>query len=145
MNFTTKSRYAINALAELALAKEHGRSHSISDIASNQGIEQRYLEQLFRKLRIAGILISTRGRHGGYEFSTCPSQITIKSVMEAVEENLDATGCSGASNCFQGKRCVSHHFWDNLNKTVDSFLDDTYITDLLEPNLKQEIHLLKIS
>jgi len=145
VNFTTKSRYAINALAELALARENGRSHSIPDIASNQGIEQSYLEQLFRKLRIAGILISTRGRHGGYEFSCCPSKITIKSVMEAVEENLDATGCSGASNCFQGMRCASHNFWDNLNKTVDSFLEDTYITDLIKPNLKQEINLLKIS
>ena len=60
MNFTTKSRYAINALAELALADQEGGSHALSDIASNQGIEQRYLEQLFRKLRIAGILKSKR-------------------------------------------------------------------------------------
>jgi len=66
-------------------------------------------------------------------------------VMEAVEENLDATGCSGASNCFQGKRCVSHNFWDNLNKTVDTFLEDTVITDLFQPNYKKEINLLQIS
>ena len=145
MNFTTKSRYAINALAELALVNQEGGSHTLSDIASNQGIEQRYLEQLFRKLRIAGILKSKRGRYGGYEFSSCPSQISIKMVMEAVEENLDATSCSGASNCFQGKRCVSHNFWDNLNKTVDTFLEDTFITDLFQSNYKKEINLLKIS
>ncbi|MEK9649525.1 MAG: Rrf2 family transcriptional regulator [Gammaproteobacteria bacterium] len=145
MNFTTKSRYAINALAELALLRDKGGSYALSDIAHNQGIEQRYLEQLFRKLRMAGILKSTRGRYGGYEFANCPSQISIKMVMEAVEENLDATGCSGASNCFQGKRCVSHNFWDNLNKTVDTFLEDTFITDLFESKTTKQINLLKIS
>ena len=91
MNFTTKSRYAVNALADLEYLSNDESPVSLKDIAIRQDIELTYLEQLFRKLRIAGIVKSIRGRNGGYVYASHPHEISIKHIMDAVEENLDAT------------------------------------------------------
>ena len=93
MKLTTKSRYAVNALTELRALESFGPV-SLSDLSENQNIELSYLEQIFRKLRIAGIVKSTRGRNGGYMYAKDPSVITIKDIMNAVEEDLDATNCN---------------------------------------------------
>ena len=103
MNFTTKSHYAVNALADLEYLSAYDSPVSLKDISARQGINLTYLEQLFRKLRIAGIVRSVRGRKGGYVYATSPKNITIKKIMEAVEENLDSTNCSGTSTCHFGK------------------------------------------
>ena len=107
MKLTTKSRYAVNALTELRALESFGPV-SLSDLSENQNIELSYLEQIFRKLRIAGIVKSTRGRNGGYMYAKDPSVITIKDIMNAVEEDLDATNCNGSSNCNHGGNfCLS--------------------------------------
>ena len=103
MKFTTKSRYALDALIDL-YSRTSLEPVKISEIAVNQSIEMNYLEQLFRKLRIAGLVKSSRGRNGGYVLAMDASLISVKDVMFAVEEDLDATNCSGSSNCQQGKR-----------------------------------------
>ena len=90
MNFTTKSRYAVNALADLEYLSNDESPVSLKDIAIRQDIDLTYLEQLFRKLRIAGIVKSVRGRNGGYVYASHPHEISIEHIMDAVEENLDA-------------------------------------------------------
>ena len=144
MNFTTKSHYAVNALADLEHLSSHNNPVSLRDISLRQGIDLTYLEQLFRKLRIAGIVRSVRGRNGGYVYAVKPNDISIKSIMEAVEENLDATNCAGTSSCHSGQRCNSHKLWDDLNNVVDQFLSDIFISDLAEKPSDPHIVLKEI-
>ena len=144
MNFTTKSRYAVNALADLEYLSNYESPVALKDIADRQGIDLTYLEQLFRKLRIAGIVKSVRGRNGGYVYATTPQDISIKNIMDAVEENLDATKCAGTSSCHSGQQCNSHKLWDDLNNVVDEFLSDISITDLVDKPKDPHIILKEI-
>lgn len=144
MNFTTKSHYAVNALADLEYLSAHDSPVALKDISARQGINLTYLEQLFRKLRIAGIVKSVRGRNGGYVYATSPKNITIKKIMEAVEENLDSTNCSGTSTCHFGNKCNSHKLWDDLNNVVDNFLSEISIIDLVEKPERPHIALKEI-
>jgi len=144
MNFTTKSRYAVNALADLEFLSLDSRPVSLRDIASRQGIDLAYLEQLFRKLRVAGLVESIRGRNGGYVYAVDPKNISIKDIMHAVEENLDSTNCAGTATCHAGRRCNSHQLWDDLNNVVDNFLSDISITELVESSKRPNIYLKEI-
>ena len=144
MNFTTKSRYAVNALADLEYLSNYENPVTLKDIAVRQGIDLTYLEQLFRKLRIAGIVKSVRGRNGGYVYASHPKNISIKNIMDAVEENLDATKCAGTSSCHSGQQCNSHKLWDDLNNVVDEFLSDISITDLVDKPKDPHITLKEI-
>ena len=144
MNFTTKSHYAVNALADLKYLSDQDTPVALRDIAIRQGIDLTYLEQLFRKLRIAGIVKSVRGRNGGYIYASQPNNISIKSIMEAVEENLDATNCAGTASCNAGQKCNSHKLWDDLNNVVDQFLSDISISDLVEKPRGPQIVLKEI-
>ena len=131
MRLTTKSRYAVNALTELSFLQSTGPV-SLSDISTNQNIELSYLEQIFRKLRIAGIVKSIRGRNGGYTYAKNPSNISIKEVMHAVDEVLDATKCNGTSACHNGKKCSTHDLWHDLNILVEEYLEKITIYNLVE-------------
>ena len=144
MKLTTKSRYAINALAEL-LVYARNTPVRLKDISEKQNIELNYLEQIFRKLRLAGIVKSIRGRNGGYVYASDPSKISIKQVMDAVEEDLDATNCAGASSCFEGRQCSSHKLWDDLNHVVDNYLSKIFINDLVQPQDRTHILLKEIN
>ena len=144
MNFTTKSHYAVNALADLEYLSAYDSPVSLKDISARQGINLTYLEQLFRKLRIAGIVKSVRGRKGGYVYAKNPKNITIKKIMEAVDENLDSTNCSGTSTCHFGNKCNSHKLWDDLNNVVDNFLSEISIIDLVEKPERPHITLKEI-
>ena len=143
MKLTTKSRYAINALAELLIYSSDNPVR-LKDISDKQNIELTYLEQIFRKLRLAGIVKSIRGRNGGYVYASDPSKISIKQVMDAVEEDLDATNCAGTSSCHAGQKCNSHKLWDDLNLVVEEFLSDISILDLVERANTPHIRLKEI-
>ena len=130
MHLTTKGKYAVTAALDLALHESNDFT-SISDLALRQSIPGPYLEQLFRNLRKAGILISHRGPGGGYKLSRPSNEIKIGQIISAVEDRMDATQCSGEGNCSAGSKCLAHNLWTDLNHQVQSFLMDKSLEDVL--------------
>ena len=130
MHLTTKGKYAVTAALDLALHESNDFT-SISDLALRQSIPGPYLEQLFRNLRKAGILISHRGPGGGYKLSRPSNEIKIGQIISAVEDRMDATQCSGEGNCGAGSKCLAHNLWTDLNHQVQSFLMDKSLEDVL--------------
>lgn len=122
MKLTTKGRYAVTALLDLAI---HAQSHptTVSELANRQGLSQAYLERLTLVLKNKGLLISTRGPGGGYQLGRAPESISIAEIIQAVEEPIDATQCKGKSNCQKGAMCLTHHLWAELNQEILKFLN----------------------
>ena len=135
MKLSTKGRYAVMAMADLALASDDGPV-TLSDIASRQSISLSYLEQLFAKLRRADIVASIRGPGGGYKLSRKASEIRISDIIVAVDEPLRATRCSDAKGCLaDGRRCITHDLWDELGRHIYLFLSSITLEDVLERRL----------
>jgi Rrf2 family iron-sulfur cluster assembly transcriptional regulator len=118
-------------MLDLALNKEKGPV-SLADISERQGISLSYLEQLFAKLRKSALVTSVRGPGGGYLLNQECEQISVASIIDAVNESIDATGCNNQGNCQAGEICLTHHLWSDLSDQIHSFLSDISLADLLK-------------
>ncbi|MBA4503502.1 Fe-S cluster assembly transcriptional regulator IscR [Marinobacterium marinum] len=138
MRLTTKGRYAVTAMLDLALHDGKGPI-SLADISERQGISLSYLEQLFAKLRRNELVRSVRGPGGGYQLKREQASIKVAEVIDAVNESVDATGCQHSGNCQGGEVCLTHHLWCDLSEQIHSFLSSISLADLVERRDVQEV------
>jgi Rrf2 family iron-sulfur cluster assembly transcriptional regulator len=134
MKLSTKGRYAVMAMADLAQHSD-GSPITLSEIAERQEISLAYLEQLFAKLRKRGLVESTRGPGGGYRLAVSADDIAISSIVVAVDEPLKVTRCSTGkpnSGCVSAGRCVTHDLWDELGRQIEYFLASVSLGDVVE-------------
>jgi Rrf2 family iron-sulfur cluster assembly transcriptional regulator len=138
MRLTTKGRYAVTAMLDLAIHYEKG-AITLSDIAGRQGISLSYLEQLFARLRRKGLVTSTRGPGGGYRLATEPKNIHVAEIVTAINERVDATRCGGEKNCDKDGRCLTHYLWEDLSSRIHDFLNNITLGDLVDQPHVQEV------
>lgn len=130
MRLTTKGRYAVTAMLDLALHEDQGPI-TLADISTRQGVSVSYLEQLFAKLRRSKLVESVRGPGGGYRLAGGPANISVAQIVEAVNDSMDATRCLGKGDCQQGDVCLTHHLWTDLSARLRDFLGEITLADLV--------------
>ena len=138
MKLSTKGRYAVTAMLDLAIHDIDGPV-TLADISKCQGISLSYLEQLFSKLRKVGLVEGVRGPGGGYRLGKPASQISIAQIIFAVDESIDTTGCKGKEDCNDGKRCLTHALWMDLSQKLHEFLDGISLNDFVNRPEVREI------
>lgn len=130
MRLTTKGRFAVTAMIDLAMRCKDGPV-TLAGISERQRISLSYLEQLFGKLRRASLVESVRGPGGGYCLARPVAQLTVADIIRAVDEPLDATQCGGKENCHEEHRCMTHDLWTTLNAKMYEFLASVSLADLV--------------
>lgn len=130
MRLTTKGRYAVTAMLDLALHHGHGPI-ALAEVSARQGISLSYLEQLFSRLRKKGLVSSSRGPGGGYQLGLEMDQISVADVISAVDESVDATRCGGKKNCTSEHRCLTHDLWEQLSAQIYAFLNNISLAQLV--------------
>ncbi|MFT5395196.1 MAG: Rrf2 family iron-sulfur cluster assembly transcriptional regulator [Gammaproteobacteria bacterium] len=138
MKMTTKGRYAVTAILDVALHDSNGPVN-LSDISQRQDISLTYLEQLFSKLKKNGLVESARGPGGGYRLAQDPDQITVAKVIYSVDEPIDVTRCHGKQNCQGNLRCLTHDLWMELNMHISGFLNGLTLGDLIKRNNVKQV------
>lgn len=151
MRLTTKGRYAVTAMLDLAL---HACNNpvALADISLRQGISLSYLEQLFSKLRQRKLVRSIRGPGGGYQLNVSPGDISVAAVIDAVDESIDTTRCGAksrdnidhdaeSSGCQEGEQCLTHHLWMDLSQQIYGFLNSITLQDLMN---KREVQVTAV-
>jgi Rrf2 family iron-sulfur cluster assembly transcriptional regulator len=143
MRLSTKGRYAVTAMMDIALHQKQGPV-TLAEISQCQGISLSYLEQLFAKLRKEGLVKGVRGPGGGYSLAKSPDQISVADIIQSVDEKLDMTKCGGKGNCSKGDKCLSHQLWFDLSCKLYKFLNgiklDQYVNrpEINELVIKQD-------
>ncbi len=137
MRLTTKGRFAVTAMIDLALRESDGPV-TLAGISERQKISLSYLEQLFGKLRRHELIQSVRGPGGGYCLARDLRDVTVADIITAVDEPLDATQCGGKENCHDDQRCMTHDLWATLNKRMYEYLDSVSLGDLVEQQLARQ-------
>jgi len=138
MRLTTKGRYAVTAMLDLAVHATEGPI-TLADISQRQGISLSYLEQLFSKLRKRDLVASARGPGGGYRLSRDATEINVAEVISAVDETVDATRCAGQGNCQNGEECLTHQLWTDLSEQLYKFLNGISLGQLVENRSVQDV------
>jgi Rrf2 family iron-sulfur cluster assembly transcriptional regulator len=138
VRLTTKGRYAVTAMLDLALHQGQGPI-TLADIAERQGISLSYLEQLFARLRKRTLVSSVRGPGGGYSLGRDAGQIFVAEVITAVDESVDTTRCGGAHNCQNNQRCLTHDLWHDLSERIYEYLNRISLRDLVDRAAVQEV------
>src|SRR5450759_551101 len=134
MRLTTKGRFAVTAMLDLALRHQPGPV-TLAGIGARQGISLSYLEQLFGKLRRHALVESVRGPGGGYCLARPSDKVSVADIILAVDEPLDATPCGGLENCQEDKRCMTHNLWAALNEKLYAYLNSVTLQDLVTEQL----------
>lgn len=134
MRLSTKGRYAVMAMADLA-RNGGGRAVSLAEIATRQEISLSYLEQLFARLRKGGLVSSVRGPGGGYRLAKAASETVVADIVLAVDEPIRATRCAGMGSpkgcMIGGERCITHHLWEDLGREIHAYLADVSLEDVI--------------
>ena len=138
MRLTTKGRYAVTAMLDLAFHSQT-RPVTLTDIATRQTISLSYLEQLFARLRKAGMVKGVRGPGGGYKLSRGADDINIADIIVAVDEQVDSTKCGGKGNCQNNQHCLTHDLWMGLSEQIREYLSGISLGSLLERELINEV------
>ena len=138
MRLTTKGRYAVTAMLDLAI---HATESPVplAEISRRQGISLSYLEQLFSRLRRQGLVDSARGPGGGYRLARASSEIAVVDVINAIDENVNVTRCGGQGDCQDGEPCLTHELWCDLSKQIHDFLAGIDLAQLVERRSIQDI------
>ncbi len=142
MRLTTKGRFAVTAMLDLALHATKGPV-TLAGISERQKISLSYLEQLFGKLRRRNLVESVRGPGGGYHLAREAGAITVADIIRAVEEPIDSTQCGGRENCRENQRCMTHDLWESLNTTVQGFLAGVSLAHLVEQQHTKPVSLIR--
>ena len=129
MKLTTKGRYAIITMVDLAINGVDGPA-PLKEISIRQKISLSYLEQLFSKLRISGLVKSMRGPGGGYMLNKNPSNLNLLDIITAVDEKIDQTQCGGSMNCINDKPCLTHFIWTDLNNKINDYMREITLSDI---------------
>ena len=134
MRLSTKGRYAVTAMLDLAI---HGgdRAVTLAEISVNQGISLSYLEQLFAALRGKQLVRGVRGPGGGYYLAKDPEDISISDIICAVDEWVEFTRCGGRQDCKEGERCITHALWNSLSREIFDFLSGISLADVVQRGL----------
>jgi Rrf2 family iron-sulfur cluster assembly transcriptional regulator len=140
MRLSTKGRYAVMAMADLARAEVRAeRATALAEIAHRQEISLSYLEQLFARLRRKGLVISARGPGGGYRLALSAEDTKISDIVHAVDEPLRATRCVEAKGCMiKGERCLTHDLWEDLGQHIESYLASVSLADVINGRLTSD-------
>src|SRR5688500_5533717 len=142
MRLTTKGRFAVTAMLDLALHGAHGPV-TLAGISERQKISLSYLEQLFGKLRRRQLVESVRGPGGGYHLARPAAELSVADIVRAVEEPIDSTQCGGRENCHDNQRCMTHELWAELNATVYGFLAGVKLSHLVERQRTKPVSLVR--
>ena len=142
MRLTTKGRFAVTAMLDLALNGTDGPV-TLAGISSRQKISLSYLEQLFGKLRRRELVESVRGPGGGYHLARDAAMVSVADIVRAVEEPIDSTQCGGRENCRDNQRCMTHDLWEELNSTVYGFLDGVTLSQLVDKQRTKPVSIVR--
>jgi len=142
MRLTTKGRFAVTAMLDLALHGSDGPV-TLAGISERQKISLSYLEQLFGKLRRRELVESVLGPGGGYYLAREANLVSVADIVRAVEEPLDSTQCAGRENCHDNQRCMTHELWEELNETVYGFLSNVKLSALVERQRTKTVSVVR--
>jgi Rrf2 family iron-sulfur cluster assembly transcriptional regulator len=136
MRLTTKGRFAVTAMLDIALY-EADKPITLAGISERQSISLSYLEQLFSRLRKQGLVSSVRGPGGGYRIAKSHAEISVSDIITAVDEQIDATQCGGNEDCHDEGRCMTHELWASLNGKILEYLSGVSLADMVEMQKKR--------
>jgi len=142
MKLTTKGRFAVTAMVDLAMRQTRGPV-TLAAISERQHISLSYLEQLFGKLRRHGLVTSVRGPGGGYNLARPAAELSVAEIVKAVDEPLDATQCGGKENCHDDRRCMTHDLWATLNEKMHEYLSSVSLGDLVAHQSGKPVAVIK--
>jgi Rrf2 family iron-sulfur cluster assembly transcriptional regulator len=132
MKLTSKSRYAVTAMIDIALNQDQGVI-TLAIISERQGISLSYLEQIFASLKRQKLVTSVRGPGGGYRLNDAPENISVAQIINAVDDQSETVKCGSKGGCGQGAKCLSHDLWQALSLNIEQFLQDISLRDVLHP------------